>query len=169
MTDRAEISAQLAELRRLAERYAVAMDTQDLDVFPRLFVPDGALVVRAPGREQPLGVFTGPGPDGIGLIARLLGEIYRATLHHITTHVATIKGDRATGTTYCLAYHMTGDGGGGGTLETLGVRYEEQFVHTADGWRFTVRDATRLWSQITPTPHSPLLIDRAAARTRDAG
>ena len=52
-------------------------------------------------------------------------------------------------------------------LETLGVRYEEEFVRTAEGWRIRVRDATRLWSQITPTPYEPLLIDRAAARARD--
>ena len=161
-------SDQLAEIRRLTDLYALGMDTGDLDVFPRLFVPDGSLIVRAPGREKPLGTFHGPGPDGIGLIAKLLRELYRATLHNITTHEASIDGDRATGTTYCLAYHMTNGDGDGGTLETLGVKYEEQFIRTEAGWRFTVRDATRLWSQITPTPVEPLLIDRAAARARGA-
>ena len=159
-------SMELAEIRRLVDAYALAMDRRDLEAFPRLFVPDGALVVRAPGREKPLGIFQGPGPDGVGLIARLLGDLYRATLHHITTHEATIDGDRATGTTYCLAYHVV-DGADGGALETLGVRYEEEFVRTPEGWRIRVRDATRLWSQITPTPYEPLLIDRAAARARD--
>jgi ketosteroid isomerase-like protein len=163
-----EETSELAEIRRLVDAYALAMDRCDLDAFPRLFVPDGALVVRAPGREKPMGVFRGPGPDGVGLIARLLGELYRATLHHITTHEATIDGDNASGTTYCLAYHMPKDDGDGGSLETLGVRYQEQFVRTDDGWRINVRDATRLWSQITPTPFEPLLIDRAAARARNS-
>jgi hypothetical protein len=107
---------------------------------------------------------SGAGADGIGLIAKLLRELYRATLHNITTHEASIDGDYATGTTYCLAYHMTNGDGDGGTLETLGVKYEEQFIRTAEGWRFTVRDATRLWSQITLTPFEPRLIDRAASR-----
>ena len=146
------------------------MDSGDLDVFPQLFVPDGALVVRAPDREKPLGVFKGPGENGVGLIAKLLSELYRATLHHITTHEATIDGDRATGTTYCLAYHMTADDGDGGKLGHFGVHYAEQLVRTADGWRFTVRDATRLWSQITPTPYEPLVSSiaprAAAARAR---
>jgi SnoaL-like domain len=159
-------TAELAEIRGLAEAYAIAMDTNDLEAFPRLFVPDGALVVRAPGRDKPLGTFRGPGPDGVGLIARLLADLYEATLHHITTHHASLDGDRATGTTYCLAYHVVA-GDAGGALETLGVKYEEQLVRTSDGWRFKVRDATRLWSQITPTPRAPLLIDRAAARSRD--
>jgi SnoaL-like protein len=166
MTTAEETIVGLAEIRGLVDAYALAMDRNDIDAFPRLFVPDGALVVRAPGREKPLGTFRGPGPDGVGLIARLMSDLYRATLHHITTHEAVIDGDRATGTTYCLAYHMV-DGEDGGSLETLGVRYDEQFARTPDGWRFEVRDATRLWSQITPTPYEPLLIDRAAARSRD--
>jgi SnoaL-like domain len=166
MTTAEETIVGLAEIRGLVDAYALAMDRNDIDAFPRLFVPDGALVVRAPGREKPLGTFRGPGPDGVGLIARLMSDLYRATLHHITTHEAVIDGDRATGTTYCLAYHMV-DGEVGGSLETLGVRYDEQLVRTPDGWRFEMRDATRLWSQITPTPYEPLLIDRAAARSRD--
>jgi hypothetical protein len=155
----------LTEIRGLVDAYAAAMDDADLDVFPRLFVPDGALVVRAPEREKPLGVFQGPGPDGVGLIAKLLRELYRSTLHNITTHQAKIHGEQATGTTYCLAYHVVA-GDDGGALETLGVRYEEHLVHTPEGWRFLTRDATRLWSQTTPTPLQPLLIDRAAAAAR---
>jgi hypothetical protein len=155
----------LIEIRGLVDAYAAAMDDADLDVFPRLFVPDGALVVRAPEREKPLGVFRGPGPDGVGLIAKLLRQLYRATLHHITTHQVRVRGDQATGSTYCLAYHVVA-GEDGGALETLGVRYEEHFVHTPTGWRFQTRDATRLWSQTTATPPHPLLIDRAAAAAR---
>jgi hypothetical protein len=162
------VISDLAEIRALTEAYAIAMDRNDLDAFPRLFVPDGALVVRAPGRDTPLGTFRGPGPDGIGLIARLMSDLYRATLHHITTHEARVDGGRATGTTYCLAYHMVA-GEDGGALETLGVRYDEQLVRTPDGWRFAVREATRLWSQIAPTPYEPLLIDRAASRLRQSG
>jgi hypothetical protein len=159
----AEDAEDRGELLRLVNRYALAMDNGELDVFPRLFVADGSLVVKSRGRERPMGVFRGPGPDGIGLIAQLLREQYRATMHHITTHVSQISGDRATGTTHCLAYHLVASEDGG-SLETLGVRYEESFVRTSEGWRFEVREATRLWSQITPTPHEPLLVDRAAGR-----
>jgi hypothetical protein len=159
------LETELAEIRRLVDAYALAMDQADVAAFARLFVPDGALVVRSLGRERPLGVFSGPGPDGVGMIARLLGELYRATLHHITTHEATIDGDRATGTTYCLAYHIVDDDDGR-QLETLGVRYDEEFVRTTEGWRIGVREATRLWSQINPVPNTPLLIDRAAAGAR---
>jgi hypothetical protein len=159
------LNLQLIELRSLVDAYAAAMDESDTEAFIRLFVPDGALVVRAPDREKPLGIFRGPGPDGVGLIMRLLRDNYQSTLHNVTTHRATIDGDEATGTTYCLAYHIVA-GDDGGALETLGVRYDERFVRTADGWRFHTRDATRLWSQTTPTPAHPLVIDRAAAAAR---
>jgi hypothetical protein len=153
------------ELRRLAERYAVAMDTRDSDELRRLFVPDGALVVRAPGKAEPLGVFRGAGSDGIGLIADLLDRLYDSTMHHVTGQLVEIDGDEATGRTYCLAYHICNDEQGR-RLETLGVAYDDRFVCTEGGWRFRTRDATRLWSQITPTPREPLLVDRAAARAR---
>ena len=156
-------AADLAEIRSLADRYAIAMDQIDLDAFPQLFVPEGALVVMAPGRDKLMGTFQGPGPDGVGLVARLMDGLYRDTLHNITTHHVTVDGDEARGWTYTLAYHMV-DGEDGGSVETLGVKYEDHFVHTPGGWRFHTRRATRLWSQITPTPREPLQIDHAAAR-----
>jgi SnoaL-like domain len=154
-----------SEIAELVTAYALAMDANDLDVFPRLFIPDGCLVVMSPDRERPLGTFTGPGPDGIGIIAQLMKKLYRATMHHITSHESHVDGDAVRGTTYCLAYHMVA-GDDGGALETLGVQYIETFVRTDEGWRFSRREATRLWSQSTPTPTNPLLIDHAAAAAR---
>jgi hypothetical protein len=158
-------AADVAELRGLVDAYALAMDENDTDAFHRLFTPDGSLVVLAPGRSKPLGTFAGPGTDGVGVIAVLMAEIYQSTLHNITTFAAEVDGDTATGTTYCLAYHVVA-GDDGGAVETLGVRYEETFVRTPEGWRFARRDATRLWSQSMPTPREPLMIDRAAAAAR---
>jgi hypothetical protein len=158
-------SADADAIRRLTEAYALGMDAADPEAFFDLFVPDGALIVRSACREEPLGVFSGP--EGVGRIASLLGELYRATMHHITSHIAEVDGDRADGTTMCLAYHLA-SGEEGEVLETLGVRYEETLVQTGDGWRFQARDATRVWSQITPVSADPLLVDRAAARRRSA-
>ena len=156
------------EIRDLVMAYATAMDTVDLDSFARIFVPDGALVVKAPGREKPMGVFRGPGAEsGVALIAALMDELYDATLHHITTHTATVSGDRATGTTYCLAYHVVDDTEGA-RLETIGVRYDEEFIRTDEGWRMGIREATRLWSQIAATPRIPLLVDRAVGARLNA-
>jgi hypothetical protein len=160
-----DVQAAQLEIRGLVEAYARAMDRADVSAFTELIAPDGALVVRGRGGDSVMGVFEGPA--GVGLIARLLGEIYVATLHNITTHHVIIDGKSASGVTYCLAYHVVG-GADGDQLETLGVRYEDRYVCTDGAWRIQNRDATRLWSQITPTPHEPLLIDRAAGRSRAA-
>ena len=157
-TDRAEIA-------RLVHAYAVAMDEADPGAFLHLFIPAGSLVVLAPGRERPLAVFDRPGPEGIGMIATLMGEIYESTQHHVTSHVATIEGDRAGGTTYCVATHVLVEDGLR-NLETLCVRYAEEFVRTPDGWRFGERRVTQMWALSTPAPRRPLAIDRAAARRR---
>lgn len=151
------------ELRRLVEAYAIAMDDGDLRAFADIFAADGTLAVHGPVGDELLGVFRGP--DGVAAVAELMKGLYRATLHHITTHAATVAGDRATGTTYCLAHHVLFDGS---SLETLGVRYHEEFVRTEDGWRMGHRKAIRLWSQVSPTTSDHLLVDRAAAeRHRD--
>jgi hypothetical protein len=162
---RKAMTSDLVSLRRLVDRYAVAMDTADPDVLPELFVPDGSLVVLALGREKPLATFTGTGPDGIGMIAILMKDVYQSTMHSVTTHEATVTGDTATGATYCVAYHVAA-GDDGNVLETLGVRYYEQFVRTPDGWRFAQREVTRLWTRSGPASRAPLAIDRAAASRR---
>jgi len=162
-----DLASDSDQIRALVHDYALAMDNTDIAAFSDLFVTDGSLVVRALGREQPLGVFRGPGPDGVGMIAAMLSDLYAATLHHITTHQATVDGDAAVGTTYCLAYHVLA-GDAGDVLETIGVRYEEEFVRTAAGWRMRERNATRLWAQTTPLPAGPLAVDRAAGEARRA-
>lgn len=159
-------SGDALEIRRLVDAYALAMDRNDVAAFADIFAPDGALVVCAPGRDEPMGTFEGPGIRGVGLIAQLMHDLYRATLHHVTTHESHVTGDTATGTTYCLAYHMLDDEDRGECLETLGVRYDEDFVRTNGFWRMRRRRATRLWSQTTLTPREPLLVDRAAGAVR---
>jgi hypothetical protein len=168
MTVGSDVLADAAELRCLVEVYAQAMDAGDPEGFHEIFVPEGALIVLAPGSERQLGAFEGPGGDGVGLIAGLLDELYRDTMHHITNHTVEVDGDSATGTTYCLAYHLCDDAAGQ-RIETLGVTYADSYVRTAAGWRIHTRRATRVWSQIEPLDTSPLLVDRAAGRRARGG
>ena len=168
MTAGSDVLADAAELRRLVEVYAQAMDAGDPDGFHDIFVPEGVLIVLAPGSQKPMGSFEGPGPEGVGLIAGLLSEVYRDTMHHITNHTVEVDGDGATGITYCLAYHLCDDADGE-RIETLGVTYADTYVRTAAGWRIHTRRATRIWSQIEALDTSPLLVDRAAGRRARGG
>lgn len=154
----------LAAIRRLVDAYSIAMDDADVAVLPELFTADGKLEVYAPGKPEPVGTFRGRSPDGACAIARLMQRIYRSTMHSITTHGASVAGDRAQATTYCIAYHVVDDGG----VEATGVRYADELHRTADGWRFGVRRATRLWSHAAISSPGSLLIDRAASDARRA-
>ncbi len=156
------MTGDLVALRRLVDRYGLAMDTADLGLLGELFVPSGRLVVLALGRERPLATFNGLGPDGIGIIPTVMMEVYKSTMHSVTTHAATVDGDRADGATYCVAYHVAGSEAGD-VLETLGVRYRDEFVRTSDGWRFEQRFVTRLWTHSGPASRAPLTIDLAVA------
>jgi hypothetical protein len=159
------VGADAAELRRLVETYALAMDAGDPEGFHDIFVEEGALIVLAPGTDEPMGSFEGPGKDGVGLVAALMSSLYRDTMHHITNHVVDVDGDEAGGITYTLAYHLCDDEDGE-RIETLGVTYSDTYVRTADGWRIHTRRATRVWSQIETLDTRPLLVDRAAGRAR---
>jgi hypothetical protein len=155
-----------AEIRRLVDAYAVSMDTGDLELLAELFVPEGSLVVCTLGRAQPIATFVGTGADGIGVIPLAMAEVYESTMHQITTHFSRPDGARATGTTYCVADHVLKDSSTP-VLESLGVRYREEWVRTDAGWRFARREVTRLWSSVGPTTSAPLGVDRAvAARLR---
>jgi hypothetical protein len=139
------------ELRNLAERYAAAMDAADPVALAGVFAPDGALIIRtASGRR--LSEFRG---ERLGAVARLLGETYASTLHHVTTQIVDVEA--GTGTTWCLAQHVTRER----TLESVGVRYGETFTRVDGEWRFAARDVTALWVKVEPLPRVGLAIDRA--------
>ena len=146
------------EVRRLAERYAVAVDTADPAALADLFTADGALIIRAMGRREPLSEFRGSGTEGVGLMARLLGEVYESTLHHVTTHLADVRGDEATAITYCVAQHVA-SGDDGRIMESVGVRYDDTCVRRDGSWRFRSRDVTCLWVRVEPLPRVGLLLD----------
>jgi hypothetical protein len=139
------------ELRNLAERYAAAMDAADPAALARVFAPGGALVIRAASGKR-LSEFRG---ERLGHFARLLGETYESTLHHVTTQIVDVEA--RTGTTWCLAHHVTRER----TLESVGVRYSERFTLVDDEWRFALRDVTALWVKVEPLPRVGLAIDRA--------
>jgi hypothetical protein len=138
------VDASRDRYRRLAERYAAAMDAGDGDAARALFLPGGGLTVcNAAGRE-----LITVRDDKLAAFPQLLGKTYRSTLHHVTTQ--SLDGDR--GTTWCIAHHVTPDW----TLETVGVRYAD----TLAGDRFVHRRATALWVKVEPLPKTGLRFDQ---------
>ena len=64
---------------------------------------------------------------------------YAATTHFVgQSTIFTLKGDRATGEAYCLAHHVTVDGGKR-SLMLASLRYLDTFVKMDGAWLFAER------------------------------
>jgi 3-phenylpropionate/cinnamic acid dioxygenase small subunit len=119
--------------------YAYTLDTKDWTGFGALFTDDAAWVY-----EAMLGRL-----DGRTAIMTTISESLRpldATQHLNGNHVVTVHGDEADHTCYFQAQHLR-RGAPDGELYTAGGRYDDRLRRTPDGWRFTYRELTALWSQ----------------------
>ena len=138
-----------ALIRQLADRtaildvviaYASALDTKDWTALESLFTTDATWEYEA-GGERLLG------PDAIvAQIAAALRPL-EATQHLCGNHVVRLAGDQAEHSCYFQAQHVRHDG-----ATYLGAgRYTDRLCRTPDGWRFTHRRLTSVWSSGDPT------------------
>lgn len=118
--------------------YFVSVDHRDFDRLHRCFTDD------ASGSFD--GRVVGPGIDAmIDFIAGRGSVDYpidvvelRLSQHHISNHLARIDQDRAWAETYATAY-LVDRPSTGPRLRTRGLRYQDELVRTAPGWRIRQR------------------------------
>ncbi|CAN5728748.1 nuclear transport factor 2 family protein [soil metagenome] len=125
------------EIRLLASRYAVAVDSRDLHALVALFVDD---------------VRVGRGTTGHAALRASfeasLGAV-GVTILQVGTHAIDLQdADHATGTVYC-----TGEVADGDRWIRQAIAYRDSYRRTAGGWRF-VRRVHELWygQAIDPNP-----------------
>jgi uncharacterized protein (TIGR02246 family) len=134
----ASIEDRLA-LQELAARYARAVDRRDYAAFSALFTADGVLhgpgyAMRAHGEIE----------KGIRLIER-----YESTQHCVHQQLVDVRGDSATGETYCVARHVYSRDGIARKLD-MGIRYLDEYVRSDREWRFRRRELVLDWTQDLP-------------------
>lgn len=120
----------------LVHAYAQGVDRRDAAAVAELFTEDGIFVAYAtPDAAEPTSR-----SQGRADIAKAIGMArhYRRTTHTIGNHLASVDGDRASGETRCVAYHVLGDEGAE-TLLVWHVRYLDAYVRHRDGWRIRER------------------------------
>ncbi|MFG3139980.1 nuclear transport factor 2 family protein [Streptomyces sp. NPDC048211] len=135
LTDRAAITA-------VVTAYATALDTRDWAALGTLFTDDACWEYGGSGER-----ICGPA----AIVARISNGLERidATQHLNGNHVAAVHGDEAEHTCYYQAQHIRHGLPGGDRFLGAG-RYDDRLRRTPDGWRFTHRRITTVWSEGNP-------------------
>jgi hypothetical protein len=124
-------------LRELVEAYAHCADRRDAKGQMALFTEDTHFVVfmnaKDPKPSQEL-----HSRDALAPVFADLNR-YDATTHFVgQSTILTLTADRATGEAYCLAHHVTVDGGMR-RLMVASLRYLDTFVKIDGTWLFAER------------------------------
>jgi hypothetical protein len=124
-------------IRELVEAYAHCADRRDAKVQMSLFTADTHFVVFMNAKD--------PKPSmelhSREALAPVFADLnkYDATTHFVgQSTIFTITSDRATGEAYCLAHHVTVDGGKR-RLMLASLRYLDSFVKMEGVWLFAER------------------------------
>jgi SnoaL-like domain len=124
-------------IRELIEAYAHCADRRDAKGQVSLFTADTHFVVYMNAKD--------PMPSqelhSREALAPVFAELnkYDATTHFVgQSTIFTLTGDRATGEAYCLAHHVTADGGKR-RLMVASLRYLDTFVKMDSAWLFAER------------------------------
>jgi len=132
-----EEAADRIAIRELIEGYAHCADRRDAKGQMSLFTADTHFVVYMNAKD--------PTPSqelhSREALAPVFAELnkYDATTHFLgQSTIFTLTGDRGTGETYCLAHHVTADGGRR-RLMVASLRYLDRFVKMDGVWLFAER------------------------------
>ncbi len=134
--DPAAFVADRLAISDLVHAYAQGVDRRDPDAVAGLFTEDGIFSAYAtPGAAEPTSR-----SQGRAEITKAIAtaRYYRQTTHTIGSHLAAVSGDRATGQTRCVAYHVLGDEGTE-TLMVWHILYLDAYARRPEGWRIAER------------------------------
>src|SRR4030081_2106318 len=132
-----EEAADRLAIRELVEAYAHCADRRDAQGQMSLFTAETHFVVdmnaKDPTPSQEL-----HSREALAPVFAALNQ-YAATTHFLgQSTILTLSDDRATGEAYCLAHHVTVDGGKR-RLMVASLRYLDAFVKTGGTWLFSER------------------------------
>ena len=124
-------------IRELVEAYAHCADRRDANGQMSLFTADSHFVVYMNAKDPTPSLELHSG-DALAPVFADLNK-YDATTHFVgQSTIFTLTDDRATGEAYCLAHHVTVEGGKR-RLMIASLRYLDAFVKTKGAWLFSER------------------------------
>ena len=136
MDARTEESIDKQYIRELQNRYSYAIDSAQYSNLDAMFTPDATYH------------FVTGFTDNIEALKKTIQDALQplTSSQHINGNQwAEIEGDRATAGCY-FTVHMFKEGVADGEHFEMGGRYDDELLRTPDGWRFTSRTISILWS-----------------------
>jgi hypothetical protein len=130
-------AADRLSIRELVEAYARRGDRRDARGQMSLFTPDTHFVVFMNAKDPTPSMEMHSREELAPVFADL--NKYDATTHFLgQSTIFTLTSDRATGEAYCLAHHVTVDGGKR-RLMLASLRYLDTFIKLDGAWLFSER------------------------------
>ena len=144
-----EVADRLA-LGRLVKAYAHGVDRRQPEAVAALFCEDGVLAIY---NGDPDHVEADRVRRGRQEIAQALTSMskYEVTTHFLGQQTVTIEGDVATGETYCMAHHITDDGGRR-TDKVMSIRYLDRYRRVGADWKIEERRLAIDWTDDRELP-----------------
>jgi SnoaL-like domain len=137
-----ELADRLA-IRALVDAYAHCADRRDADGQKALFTDDTHFAVYMDGE----GTEPSQELNGREALTPVFADLnrYEATTHFNGQSTIALDGDRATGESYCLAHHLSTEGGER-KLMVASLRYRDTFVKRDGAWLFAERKLYVDWT-----------------------
>ena len=138
-----EEAADRIAIRELVEAYAHCADRRDAKGQMSLFTPDTHFVVYMNARER------NPSQElhSREALAPVFADLnkYAATMHFVgQSTILSLTNDQGTGEAYCLAHHLTVEGGKR-QLMIAALRYYDTFAKIDGAWLFAERQLYVDW------------------------
>jgi hypothetical protein len=136
-------------IKNLIDGYSHDADRREAEKQAGLFTPDGEIEVfqGEPGVNKATALIKGSKDLTAGF--QTLRK-YDITMHFNGQSTIQLKGDTATGETYCLAHHIWKENGQR-MLMVMGIRYYDTFVRIGGQWYFAKRQLIFDWIDKRPS------------------
>ena len=129
-------------IRELIDKYAYCADTRDAQGQMALFTEDTNFEVYMDEKVSTPTQVVSSRKDLFPVFDNL--NTYLSTMHFNGQSTIKLEGDRATGITYCRAYHLNVQDGKQ-SLMIAGIRYYDIMVRQGAGWLFAERKLKVCW------------------------
>ena len=113
--------------------YAHCVDRRDFERLQTLFTADAIQQVRHLELEY-------HNRDEIIAGISQIEQMFESTYHAVHNQLVLLEDDRAEGETYCVARHFNTAEDGSISCYEMGIRYQDEFLRTAEGWQFSRRE-----------------------------